>query len=154
MLEPYKIVAKNSKASFNYIIEEKIEAGIVLTGSEVKAIRLGKVALADTHAAEYHGEIYLYNCHIDKYEQAGRFNHASKRPRKLLLHRREIKKIIGKIKIKGYTLIAKTIYFNKKNLIKVELGIARGKKNHDKRETIKERDWQREQGRLMRKKHG
>lgn len=154
MLESIRIVAKNSKASFNYIIEEKIEAGISLTGSEVKAIRLGKVALADSHASEYHGEIYLYNCHIDPYEQAGRFNHAAKRPRKLLLHRREIKKIIGKIKIKGYTLIAKTIYFNKKNLIKVELGIARGKKQHDKRETIKERDWQREQGRLVRKKHG
>ena len=148
------IVAKNSKASFNYIIEDKLEAGIVLTGSEVKAIRLGKIALADSHATVHDGEIYLYNCHIDKYEQAGRFNHETRRPRKLLLHGREIKKIIGKIKIKGYTLIAKTMYFNKRNILKVELAIARGKKQHDKRETIKERDWQREQGRLMRKKHG
>lgn len=147
-----KIVAKNKRAQFDYFIDEKFEAGIILTGSEVKSIRMGKIALTDSHAAEDNGEIYLYNCHIDEYEKANRFNHATRRPRKLLLKSKEIQKIIGKIKLKGYTLIALCMYFNKKNMVKVELGLSRGKKQHDKRQTIKEKDWQREQGRLIRDK--
>lgn len=148
-----KIVAQNKRASFEYFIEERLEAGIVLTGSEVKSIRERKVALADSHAAAENGELFLYNCHIAEYEKANRFNHATLRPRKLLLHKRELQKIFGKIKLKGYTLMALSMYFNKKNMIKVELGLAKGKKQHDKRQTIKDQDWQREQGRIMRDKN-
>ena len=147
-----KIVAKNKRAQFDYFIDEKFEAGIILTGSEVKAIREGKVALADSHAAQDNGELYLYNCHINEYEKANRFNHATRRPRKLLLKKREIQKIIGKIKLKGYTLVALCMYFNKKNIVKIELGLSKGKKQHDKRQAIKEKDWQKEQGRLIRDK--
>lgn len=146
------IIAKNRRANFEYTIEEKFEAGIVLVGSEVKSARDGKVNVADSHATESEGEIVLYNCHIAEYHGANQFNHSTKRPRKLLLHKREIKKIIGKIKLKGYTLIVLSMYFNRKNMIKIELGLAKGKKLHDKRESIKERDWQREQGRSMRDK--
>ena len=147
-----KIVAKNKRAEFDYFIGERFEAGIILTGSEVKSIRQGKIALTDSHAAQENEELFLYNCHIDEYEKANRFNHATRRPRKLLLKKREIEKIIGKIKLKGYTLIALSMYFNKKNIVKVELGLSRGKKQHDKRQSIKEKDWQREQGRLIRDK--
>ncbi len=147
-----KIVAKNKRAEFDYFIDERFEAGIILTGSEVKSIRQGKIALTDSHAAQENEELFLYNCHIDEYEKANRFNHATRRPRKLLLKKREIEKIIGKIKLKGYTLIALSMYFNKKNIVKVELGLSRGKKQHDKRQSIKEKDWQREQGRLIRDK--
>ncbi len=152
MADYKKLIAQNKKASFEYFIEEKLEAGIILTGSEVKSIRLGKVTIADTHAAMGSEGLYLYNCHIAEYEQANRFNHSTRRPRKLLLHKRELKKIIGKIKLKGYTLIALSMYFNKKNLVKIELGLSRGKKQHDKRQSIKDKDWSREQGRLMRDK--
>ena len=114
-----KIIAQNKKASFEYFIEERFEAGIILTGSEVKSVRNGKVTIADTHAAMNEDELFLYNCHIAEYEQAGRFNHSTKRPRKLLLKKKEIQKIIGKIKLKGYTLIALCMYFNKKNIVKV-----------------------------------
>ncbi|NRB10771.1 MAG: SsrA-binding protein SmpB [Rickettsiaceae bacterium] len=152
MAEYKKIIATNKKAAFNYFIENRMEAGIVLTGSEVKSSRNGKVNLVDSHAAMAGDELYLYNCHIAEYEQANRFNHATRRPRKLLLHKGEIKKIVGKIKLKGYTLIALSFYFNKKNMIKVELGLAKGKKLHDKRQTIKERDWKKEQGRAVRNK--
>lgn len=147
-----KIIAENKKASFNYFIEERLEAGIVLQGSEVKSLRLGKASIEDSHAASSGNEVFLYNCHIAEYEKAGRYNHAAKRPRKLLLHANEIRKIIGKTKIKGYTLIALSLYFNNKNKVKVELGIAKGKKLHDKRESLKEKDWKREQGRLIKNK--
>lgn len=147
-----KVVAKNRRALFDYSIEENIEAGIMLTGSELKSIREGKVSLADSHAAEGAGELYLYNCHIAEYEKANRFNHAPLRPRKLLLRKKEMQKIIGKIKLKGYTLIALSLYFNHKNKVKVELGLARGKKQYDKRQSIKEDDWKREQGRILRDK--
>lgn len=147
-----KFVAQNKKASFEYFIEERFEAGVVLIGSEVKSLRSGKVSIADTHAAMDRGELFLHNCHIAEYEQANRFNHSTKRPKKLLLHRGEIKKILGKIKLKGYTLVALSIYFNHKNLVKIELGLSRGKKQHDKRQTIKEKDWQREQERILRDK--
>jgi SsrA-binding protein len=152
MSEYKKIIAQNKRARFDYFIEEDLEAGIVLTGSEVKSIRDGKVALADSHAAFDKGELFLFNCHVAEYEQANRFNHATRRPRKLLLHKRELKKIFGKIKLKGYTLVATSMYFNNKNIIKVELGLAKGKKQHDKRQTIKEKDWQRDQERLMKSK--
>ncbi|MDC0864397.1 SsrA-binding protein SmpB [Rickettsiaceae bacterium] len=152
MSEYKKIVAQNKRARFEYFIEEVIEAGIVLKGSEVKSIRAGKVALADSHAAASDGELFLNNCHIAEYEKANRLNHVTHRPRKLLLHKREIQKIFGKIKLKGYTLIALSMYFNKKNIVKIELGLSKGKKQHDKRQSIKEKDWKREQGRIMRDK--
>jgi SsrA-binding protein len=149
-----KIIAQNKKASFEYFIEERFEAGIILTGSEVKSIRNGKVTIADTHATMNKNELFLYNCHIAEYEQAGRFNHSTKRTRKLLLKKKELQKIIGKIKLKGYTLIALSMYFNKKNLVKIELGLSKGKKQHDKRQAIKDKDWEREQGRVLRDKKG
>jgi SsrA-binding protein len=152
MSEYKKVIAQNKRALFEYFIEEKIEVGIVLAGSEVKSIRAGQVALADSHAAAENGELFLYNCHIAEYEKANRFNHATRRPRKLLLHKRELQKIFGKIKLKGYTLMALSMYFNKKNMIKVELGLSKGKKQHDKRQTMKENDWKREQDRLKRDK--
>lgn len=147
-----KIIAHNKRANFEYFIEERLEAGIILTGSEVKSVRNGKVSIADSHAAMAPEGLFLYNCHIAEYDKANRFNHPTTRPRKLLLHKKELRKIIGKIKLKGYTLIALSMYFNHKNLIKIELGLSKGKKQHDKRESIKEKDWEREQGRVMRDK--
>ena len=155
-----KIVAKNRRAYFEYSIEEVIEAGVVLLGSEVKSIREGKVNNTDSHAAissdfttgTSASEVILYNCNIAEYHGANQFNHRATRPRKLLLRTREIKKIIGKIKLKGYTLIALSMYFNDNNKIKLELGIAKGKKLYDKRETIKQKDLDREQGRSSRVK--
>lgn len=152
MTEYKKIIAQNKKALFNYFIEERLEAGIVLKGSEVQSLRQGKASIEESHAADTGNEVFLYNCHIAEYEKANRFNHSTRRTRKLLLHKKEINKIIGKTKIKGYTLVALSMYFNKKNKIKIELGIAKGKKLHDKRESIKEKDWKRDQSRLIRQK--
>ncbi|MGX6960889.1 MAG: SsrA-binding protein SmpB [Rickettsia endosymbiont of Pentastiridius leporinus] len=152
MSEYKKVIVQNKKALFNYFIEERLEVGIVLKGSEVQSLRQGKASIEESHAADDGYEVFLYNCHIAEYEKAGKFNHSTRRPRKLLLHNREIKKIIGKIRIKGYTLVALSMYFNKKNKIKVELGIAKGKKLHDKRQSIKEKDWKRDQTRLIRQK--
>ncbi|WP_419235457.1 SsrA-binding protein SmpB [Rickettsia endosymbiont of Nabis limbatus] len=152
MSEYKKVIVQNKKALFNYFIEERLEAGIVLKGSEVQSLRQGKASIEESHAADTGNEVFLYNCHIAEYEKANRFNHSTRRPRKLLLHKKEINKIIGRTKIKGYTLVALSMYFNKKNKIKIELGIAKGKKLHDKRETIKEKDWKRDQSRLIRQK--
>jgi SsrA-binding protein len=152
MTEYKKVIAQNKKALFNYFIEERLEAGIVLKGSEVQSLRQGKASIEESHAADTGYEVFLYNCHIAEYEKANRFNHSTRRPRKLLLHTKEIKKIIGRIRIKGYTLVALSMYFNKKNKVKVELGIAKGKKLHDKRQSIKEKDWKRDQSRLIRQK--
>ena len=152
MIDYKKTIAQNKKANFEYFIEERLEVGIMLAGSEVKSIRNGKVSIADSHAAMSDGELFLFNCHIAEYEQANRFNHLTKRPRKLLLRNKELQKIIGKIKLKGYTLIALSMYFNKKNLVKIELGLSKGKKQHDKRQSIKDKDWEREQGRIIRDK--
>ncbi len=155
-----KIVAKNRRAYFEYTIEDVLEAGIVLLGSEVKSIRDGKVNITDSHAAistdftpdTAASEVVLYNCNIAEYHGANQFNHRATRPRKLLLHKREIKKIIGKVKLKGYTLIALSMYFNEKNKIKMELGIAKGKKLYDKRDSIKQKDLDRDQNRSYRVK--
>ena len=152
MTDYKKTIAQNKRALFNYFIEERFEAGIMLKGSEVKSLRLGKASIEDSHATNSGEEMFLYNSHIAEYEKANQFNHSSTRPRKLLLHLREIKKLIGKIRLKGYTLLALSLYFNSKNKVKVELGLAKGKKLHDKRETLKEKDWKREQGRLLKKK--
>ncbi len=147
-----KIVADNRKARFNYHIGDVLEAGIALTGTEVKSLRQGKATIAESYADARAGEIWLVNANIPEYLQASRFNHAPKRRRKLLLHKREINKLIGAIEREGMTLVPLKLYFNAKGRAKIELAVARGKKLHDKRETEKKRSWERERGRLMRQK--
>ena len=144
-----KVVADNRKARFNYAIDETFEAGVALTGSEVKSLRSGKASIAEAYAATRDGELWLMNSNITEYKQAGRFNHAPKRPRKLLLHRRQINKLIGAVEREGMTVVPLKLYFNEKGRAKVEIALAKGKKLHDKRETVKKRDWGREKGRLM-----
>src|SRR5476651_1452706 len=147
-----KAVAENRKARFNYEIGEVVEAGIVLTGSEVKSLRAGKATIAESYADAREGEIWLINSNIPEYLQANRFNHTPKRPRKLLLHRGQINKLIGAVERDGMTLVPLKLYFNDKGRAKIELALAKGKKLHDKRETEKKRDWEREKGRLLRAK--
>lgn len=136
----------NRKAHFEYAIEEEIEAGIMLLGSEVKAVRQGKVSLGESYVAESQGELILINCNINEYGPANRLNHEPKRPRKLLLHKKEKQKIIGKINSKGYSAVPLKMYFRNR-FAKVLIGVGRGKKLHDKRESIKQRDDQRRQAR-------
>lgn len=143
------VIVQNRKARHNFLIEETIEAGIVLVGSEVKSLRIGAVNITDAYADVEDGEIYLYNLHISEYKGANQFNHSPGRRRKLLLHKREIKRLFGKVKVKGMTLVPLSLFFNKKNMIKVELAIARGKKLHDKREAEKTKDWNRQKERVL-----
>ena len=147
-----RIIAHNRKARFNYEIGETFEAGIALTGTEVKSLRQGKATIAESYADARAGEIWLINANIPEYLQGGRFNHPPKRLRKLLLHRRQINKLIGAVEREGMTLVPLKLYFNEKGRAKLELALARGKKLHDKRETEKKRTWEREKGRLMRLK--
>ena len=147
-----RIVADNRKARFNYEIGETFEAGISLTGTEVKSLRVGKATIAESYADARGGEIWLVNSNISEYRQGGRFNHAPKRPRRLLLHRRQINKLVGAVEREGMTLVPLKLYFNEKGRAKIELALARGKKLHDKRETEKKRSWERERGRLLRAK--
>lgn len=135
-----KMQITNRKAHFNFEIEEEIEAGIILLGSEVKSLREGKASISEAYIAENKGEILLINANINEYKGANKFNHTPKRPRKLLLHKKEIDKVMGKINLKGYSATPIRIYFNKRNIAKVLIGLGRGKKVYDKRETIKERD--------------
>ncbi len=146
------LVAQNRKARHNYLIEETLEAGVVLMGTEVKSLRAGRASIGESYAAEEGGELYLLNAHIPEYPAASRFNHAPKRPRKLLVHNRELRRLLGQIQREGYTLVPLRLYFNPRGIAKVELGLARGKRKVDKRETEKKRDWQREKARLMRAK--
>lgn len=148
----FKMVAENRKARFNYAIDETFEAGIALTGSEVKSLRSGRASIGEAYAAARDGELWLYNSNIAEYLQAGRFNHAPKRPRKLLLHKRQINKLIGAVEREGMTVVPLKMYFNDKGRAKIEIALARGKKLHDKRETEKKRSWERERGRLLRQK--
>src|SRR6201990_458665 len=149
---PQKVVADNRRARFNYEIRETVEAGIALTGTEVKALRQGRATIAESYADTRDGEIWLVNANIPEYLQASRFNHAPKRPRKLLLHRRQIDKLAAGVEREGMTVVPLKMYFNEKGRAKVEVALARGKKLHDKRETEKKRSWDRERGRLMRLK--
>jgi len=139
----YRLVVKNRKAWHNYHILESIEAGLALVGTEVKSLRAGKCNLGDAYARIVEGEVFLENMHISPYDQAHRFNHEPRRPRKLLMHSREIKRLIGKVQEKGLTLIPLKIYFKGRNA-KVELGLAQGKKLYDKREAIAKRESDRE----------
>ncbi len=142
-----KIIAKNKRASFDFHIEERYEAGVVLLGSELKSIRNGKLSINEAFVTEDNGELFAQHINISKYSNANRFNHNETRPRKLLLHRREINKILGKIKVKGYSAIISAIYFNKKNFVKIEVVLGKGKKLYDKREAIKDREWKRDKQR-------
>jgi len=145
-----KIICLNRKASFNYFFENLIEAGIVLKGSEIKSIRDGKVNIANSYAVEKNGEIILVNSHIASYKQASYSDHNPMAERKLLLNRREINKLIGKIQAEGFTLVPTKMYF-KKGKAKIEIAVAKGKKQYDKRETKKNRDWNRDKARYIRK---
>ena len=148
-----KVVAENRKARFNYEIGDAFEAGIALTGSEVKSLRSGKATIAESYADTKGGELWLVNANIPEYLQAGPFNnHAPKRPRRLLLHQREIDRLATGVEREGMTIVPLKLYFNERGRAKVELALARGKKLHDKRETLKKRSWDREKGRLLRLK--
>lgn len=147
----HRTAAENRKARHDYFIDESIEAGVVLTGTEVKALREGRGNLRDAYAAEYQGEIYLYNAHIPEFGKSTAFlNHEPRRPRKLLLHARQISRLTGAAQREGVTLVPLAIYFNDRGIAKVELGLARGKRKADKRESEKERDWQRQKARILR----
>ena len=145
-----KVVAENRRARFDYFVDERMEAGIALTGTEVKALRQGEGSIAESYATVDGEEVWLINSHIPEYSHGNRLNHEPRRQRKLLLKGREIAKLHGAVTRQGLTLVPLSIYFNSRGRAKVELAVARGKKVHDKRETIKDRDWKREQARLMR----
>jgi SsrA-binding protein len=145
-----KIVAENRRARFDYFIEDKFEAGIELTGTEVKSLRSGEGSIAESYATVEGDEVWLINSHIPEYSHGNRLNHQPRRQRKLLLRAREIAKLHGATTRQGLTLVPLSIYFNGRGRAKIELALARGKKVHDKRETVKERDWKREQQRLLR----
>jgi SsrA-binding protein len=147
-----RVVADNRKARYLYFIEETLEAGIVLMGSEVKALRSGKATIAESYAQAKDGEIFLVNAYIPEYTMANRFNHEPKRMRKLLVRGAEARKLSVAVQREGMTLIPLRVYFNPRGIAKIEIGIAKGKKLHDKRETEKERSWARDKARLMRVK--
>lgn len=145
-----KVVADNRRARHDYFIEDVFEAGVVLTGTEVKSLRAGRASLAESYVGVEAGELFLINAHIPEYHGGNKFNHAPRRPRKLLLKKRELGKLAGAIQRRGLTIVPLKIYFNRRGLAKVEIALARGKKLHDKRQTEKDRSWQREKGRLLR----
>ena len=145
-----KIISNNRKAKFNYFFMEFFESGIVLKGSEVKSLRKGKVNISDSYAYDHNGELFLVNSHIPSYKESSYNNHSPDRNRKLLLNKREINKLIGRINREGYTLIPTKMYF-KNGKAKVEIAVAKGKRQHDKRQTIKKRDWNTEKARYFRK---
>ena len=145
-----KVVAENRRARFDYFIDETLEAGIMLTGTEVKSLRFGEGSIADSYAEVKNGEVWLVNSNVPEFSHGNRYNHEPKRPRKLLLHRREVDRLQGAVERKGMTLVPLSVYFNGRGRAKVELALAKGKNVADKRATIKERDWKREQSRIMR----
>ena len=147
-----KLIAENRRARYDYFLDDAVEAGLVLTGTEVKSLRQGRANIAESYAAVEGREIMLINADIPPYGQANRFNHEPRRPRKLLLSRRQIDRMIASVQRDGRTLIPVKLYFNDKGLAKLEVALAKGKKVHDKRETEAARDWQRDKARLMREK--
>jgi len=147
-----KVVADNRRARFDYEILQTFEAGLELKGSEVKSLRAGRTNLAESYATMKGGELYLLNCNIPEYREANRFNHDPKRPRKLLLHGKEIAKLANGVQREGLTIIPLKLFFNPRGRAKVDIALAKGKKLHDKREAIKERSWDRERARIMREK--
>ncbi|MEO0393207.1 MAG: SsrA-binding protein SmpB [Pseudomonadota bacterium] len=148
-----RVVAQNRRARFDYFIDETIEAGLVLTGTEVKSLRSGRGSINECYASVEQGELYLINSYIPEYTHAHKkLNHEPTRPRKLLVSRKQLNNLIGLTRQRGVTLVPISIYFNPRGFAKMEVGVARGKKQHDKRETTKQRDWDREKARLMREK--
>ena len=147
-----RVAAENRKARYNYTIEDTLEAGLVLTGSEVKSLRAGRANIAESYARTEDGEVYLVNAHISEYKQAGPFGHDPRRPRKLLLHRRQIARLSASVQRDGATLVPLKLYFNDRGIAKLLLGLAVGKRKFDKRQTEKRRDWERPKARLMREK--
>lgn len=147
-----KTVAENRRARFDYHIEDKFEAGLALQGTEVKALRAGQATIAESYAEVRDGEVWLVNANLPEYSHGNRQNHEPKRPRKLLLNSREINKLFGAIERKGMTLVPLSIYFNRTGRAKVELALAKGKQAHDKRASVKERDWKRDKARLLRER--
>ena len=150
--EGIKVVADNRRARFDYEILQSFEAGLELKGSEVKSLRAGRTNLAESYATMKGGELYLLNCNIPEYREANRFNHDPRRPRKLLLHGKEIAKLASGVQREGLTIIPLKMFFNPRGRAKVDIALAKGKKLHDKREAIKERTWDRERARIMREK--
>jgi len=147
-----KTIAENRRAKFDYFLEDNVEAGIMLLGTEIKSLRMGRANIAESYAAVEGREIVLINADIPPYVQANRFNHEPRRPRKLLLHRKQIDKLIGAVQKDGQTIIPIRLYLNDDGKAKLEIALAKGKKLHDKRETSAERDWQRDKARLLRDK--
>ena len=145
-------VARNRRARFDYLIEDTVEAGMMLTGSEVKSLREGRASIGESYAGEYEGGLALINAHIPEYRPAAPFNHEPRRIRRLLVHKREKDRLLGLIRREGYTLVPISLYFNDRGIAKLELGMARGKKLADKREDQKKRDWERQKSRIMRER--
>ena len=150
--QPRKLVAENRRARFDYALEDFYEAGLVLTGSEVKSLREGRANIAESYASPEKGELWLINAYIPEYGPSNRFNHEPRRPRKLLVRQRELGRMFGAVEREGRTIVPVKLYFNERGLAKVEIALAKGRKLHDKRDDSKARDWKREQGRLMREK--
>lgn len=148
----YRLIADNKKARHNYFIDEVIEAGLVLTGTEVKSLRQGSANIAESYASDEGGELFLINANIPTYEQGNRFNHDPRRMRKVLVKKRELARLFAAVQRKGMTIVPLKLYFNERGRVKIELGLARGKKMHDKRQTDKDRTWQRDKARLLREK--
>ena len=147
-----KLIAENRRARFEYFVEETIEAGIQLVGTEVKSLRGGRANIAESYASPEKGELWLINATIPEYPPAGQFNHEPRRPRKLLVRGRELKRLMGAVEREGRTLAPLKLYFNARGIAKLEIALAKGKKAHDKREATKDREWKRQQARLMREK--
>nr|WP_319388652.1 SsrA-binding protein SmpB [uncultured Cohaesibacter sp.] len=147
-----RVVAENRKARHDYEFGDVVEAGLLLTGTEVKSLRTGKATIAESYASDENGEIVLINANIPEYDQGNRFNHDPRRPRKLLLHKREIAKMSQAVQRDGMTIVPLKLYFNDKGIAKLAVAVARGKKNYDKRQDAKKRDWQRDKARLLRDK--
>lgn len=146
-------VSINRKARFEYAVEEEFEAGLVLLGTEVKSLRACRANIADAYAGPKEGELWLFNLNIPEYAHGNRFNHEPRRPRKLLLHKKQMNKLLGRLKTKGVTLIPLSLYFNSRGIAKLKLGLATGKKQYEKRDSIKQRDWQRDKARILRAKN-
>lgn len=152
MMAVAKVIADNRRARFDYLIEDVIEAGLMLTGTEVKALRLGRANIAESYASPERGELFLINSYIPEYAPASQFNHEPRRPRKLLVKKKELNKLLGAVEREGRTLAPLRLYFNERGRAKIEIALAKGKKTADKRAAQKDRDWKREQGRLLREK--
>lgn len=152
VFDKQKTVAENRRARFDYSIEDTFEAGLALQGTEVKALRAGEASIAESYAEVKDGEVWLVNANIPEYSHGNRQNHEPRRPRKLLLHGREINRLFGAVERKGMTLVPLSVYFNRTGRAKVELALAKGKQAHDKRQAIKERDWKRDKARLLRER--